>query len=461
MSLASPRVQAPMENGVGANKGDGARERLILFTRFPMAGRSKTRLIPALGGEGAARLQRRLTHHALREAEACSIAGAVDLEIQFDGAAEPAMRHWLGDRFSFCSQAGANLGQRMCAAFAKAFKEGCQSVVLMGADCPELTARVLNHALAALREYPVVLGPATDGGYYLVGLRQPFPELFSGPVWGSDSVLADSLQIIKRAGLAFSLLQPLSDIDRPEDLFLWRRFTERQETELGKTSVIIAALNEEERIGGTVKAALQGGPHEIIVVDGGSDDQTVARAKLAGATVLKSRAGRARQLNAGASRASGGTLLFLHGDTLLPGGYVSAVQGALARKGVSAGAFSFALRESFRGRWLVEHSTNLRSRVWQMPYGDQGVFVRRSLFEELGGYADMAMLEDYELVRRLRRCGRIVTLSQPALTSARRWQRLGFLRTTLLNKWIILGYRFGWPIEKLAASYRKPFRENQ
>jgi uncharacterized protein len=457
MSRVPAQVETPTQNGASESARKVTEQRLIIFTRFPKTGQSKTRLIPALGAEGAAQLQRRLTHNALREAEACARTSRTDLEIQFEGADERAMSHWLGDRFSFCHQAGADLGRRMCAAFDKAFKEGCQSVVLLGADCPDLNVSILSQALAALREYPVVLGPATDGGYYLVGLRQPLPELFSGPVWGSDSVLADSLVIIKKAGLAHSLLEPLSDIDRPEDLSLWRRFTERQETELGKLTVIIAALNEQERIEATIKAAAQGEPQEIIVVDGGSDDETVARAKVAGATVLKSRAGRARQLNAGASRALGGTLLFLHADTLLPRRYRSAVQAALERNRVSAGTFSFALRESFLGRRLIERTTNLRSRLWQMPYGDQGLFLRRSLFEELGGYADLPILEDYELVRRLRKCGRIVTLSEAAVTSSRRWQRLGLVRTTLLNKWMILGYRLGWPIEKLAASYRKPF----
>jgi hypothetical protein len=447
MSLSIDRIRTPA----------GAPDRIILFTRFPVAGRTKTRLIPALGSEGAAKLQRRLTLQALRAAETCCIERGAALEIQFEGANEKAMSHWLGDRFGFWPQTGEDLGARMRLAFTRAFNAGGRSTVLIGADCPLLTAEVLDQAFAALREYPVVLGPATDGGYYLIGLRQPVAELFTGPRWGTDSVLGDSLLILKQAGLRFSLLQPLNDIDRPEDLSSWRRFAEEQDTGI---SVIIAGLNEAERIGATVQAALQAEPDEVIVVDGGSQDETVARAERAGAKVLKSRAGRARQLNAGASRAGGGLLLFLHADTLVPPGYVAAIQGGLAQSRASAGAFAFALREAFPGRWLVERSTNLRSRLWQRPYGDQGLFLRRTLFEELGGYADLPILEDYELVQRLRKCGRIVTLNQPALTSSRRWQQLGFLRTTLLNKWMILGYGLGWPIEKLAASYRNPVGKN-
>ena len=120
-----------------------------------------------------------------------------------------------------------------------------------------------------------------------------------------------------------------------------------------------------------------------------------------------------------------------------------------------AGAFRFAFQEAFFGSKAVEFSTNLRSRWGQMPYGDQALFLPRAIFEELGGFADLPILEDYDLVRRLRRIGRVVTLQQPALTSGRRWKELGVLRTTLINKWMILGYRVGWPVHRLASTYRR------
>jgi rSAM/selenodomain-associated transferase 2 len=204
-----------------------------------------------------------------------------------------------------------------------------------------------------------------------------------------------------------------------------------------------------------VASVLQGGPAEILVVDGGSHDETVQRARAAGATVLVSKPGRARQMNSGASRATGNVLLFLHADTLLPRGYPSFMADALRNRGIAGGAYRFAIAGEFTGKGLVEWSTNLRSRWRQMPYGDQGLFMRRALFEELGGFAALPILEDYELVRRLRRHGRILTLSQPAVTSGRRWRRLGFVRTTLINQGTILGYRLGWPIERLALLYRR------
>jgi rSAM/selenodomain-associated transferase 2/rSAM/selenodomain-associated transferase 1 len=431
--------------------------RLILFTRYPAPGHAKTRLIPALGAEGAARLQRRLTLRALRSAEALRIRSgvSVDLQIHFNGADESAMAHWLGDRFGFCPQPEGDLGRRMASAFERSFSDGSPATVIIGSDCPQLTCEVLWEAFEGLREYPIVLGPAKDGGYYLIGLRRAVPELFSGIAWGTNSVLATSVQIAQKLGLKHALLRPLDDVDRPEDLPGWRRILELEESDLARISVIIPALNEAGNVAAAVTSAAQDKPKEIIVVDGGSRDETARVAREAGATVLVSQAGRARQMNAGAICATGNVLLFLHADTLLPQDYSASVAQCLREPGVAAGAFGFAIGQPFRGSGWIEQTTNLRSRWLQMPYGDQGLFLRRSLFEELGGFTNVPILEDYELVRRLRQWGRVATLPQAAKTSGRRWQQLGCLRTTLTNIWLILAYHLGWPVERLVATYGK------
>jgi len=430
-------------------------ERLILFTRYPTPGQTKTRLIPVLGAEGAARLQRRLTLRTLRSAEALQAARGANLEIHFDGATEPQMQHWLGDRFKTCPQANGDLGQRLAWAFDQSFRDGSHATIIIGSDCPGLASDVLSEAFATLSEHPVVIGPANDGGYYLIGLRRPVPQLFSGISWGSSTVLAESLRILEKLSFKPALLQPLDDIDRPEDLSHWRRLLEAEDADLGNVSVIIPALNESQQIRATIAAAAAVKPMEIIVVDGESSDETVRSARQAGATVLVSAPGRARQMNAGAAKAGGDVLLFLHADTLLPEGYSSAVVQALRRPGIAAAAFRFAVAETFAGSKLLEWATNLRSRWLQMPYGDQALSIRRALFEELGGFADLPILEDYELVRRLHQCGRVITLPISVGTSGRRWQRLGLVRTALINKRVIIGYRLGWPIEKLAATYRQ------
>jgi hypothetical protein len=428
---------------------------LILFARYPVPGRAKTRLIPALGAEGAAALHRRLVLRTLRTANRACRLTPTDLEVRFDGGGEPAMSHWLGDSARFLPQGVGDLGERMAHAFEESFRAGSTATVIIGSDCPDLSPGVITKAFAHLSETPVVLGPAQDGGYYLIGLNRPMPELFRGIPWGTDRVLADSLAVLKRRGSKPALLNPLADIDRPEDLAVWRRIAASEDRCLDRVSVIIPALNEARHIAATLRAVGQSPGHEVIVVDGGSIDATVQRAKEAGATVIASKPGRARQLNAGAARAEGASLLFLHADTLLPLGWGEALVRTLRGSGVAAGAFRFRIAGNFPGKSLVEWTTGFRSRWFQRPYGDQGLFLSRALFEELGGFADLPIMEDYEMIARLRRRGRIVTVSEAALTSGRRWQELGVLRTTLRNQWMRAGYHLGVNPQKLEASYQE------
>jgi uncharacterized protein len=432
-----------------------AARRLILFARHPVPGQVKTRLIPALGPEGAAALHRRLLLRAFRTARELCASREVGMEIRFAGANEDAMSHWLGDDHWCRRQGEGDLGQRMEEAFSASLEEGSQATVLIGSDCPNLTPKRLAAAFEALQSHPVVLGPATDGGYYLVGLTRPVPELFRGVAWGSSSVLAESMRNLERVRLRPALLEPLDDLDRPEDVAVWRRLVEVEDADLSAVSVIIPALNDAARIGAAIDSASAGSPREILVVDGGSTDDTPAIAGTAGAIVLSSKPGRARQMNAGAARATGNVLLFLHADTRLPAGWAKVIQDILAQPGVVAGAFGFRIGEPFAGRWLVECTTNLRSRWLQSPYGDQSQFLRRALFEELGAFANLPIMEDYELNRRLRRHGRIVTSKATAVTSGRRWHRLGVLRTSVINKLMIAGYRLGVRPDRLARFYRR------
>ena len=151
------------------------RRRLILFARFPVAGNVKTRLIPALGAQGAAALHRRLVLRTLRTAHALCQSQNAELEIRFAGGDENEMRHWLGDGWRCCPQCEGDLGQRLAEAFENSFRAGSSASIIIGSDCPALTSEVLAAAFDSLRTNPVVFGPATDGGYYLVGLTRVVP----------------------------------------------------------------------------------------------------------------------------------------------------------------------------------------------------------------------------------------------------------------------------------------------
>ena len=142
------------------------------------------------------------------------------------------MSHWLGGGKRFQPQGQGDLGERMSRAFAQSSQQGSPATVIIGSDCPGLTPELLTRAFDALSNNRVVLGPATDGGYYLIGLAGATPEIFHGINWGSNSVLATTLSILARLGINPVLLEPLDDVDRKEDLRAWQRIIEREEADL-------------------------------------------------------------------------------------------------------------------------------------------------------------------------------------------------------------------------------------
>ena len=192
--------------------------RLILFTRYPEPGRTKTRLIPALGAQGAASLQRRMSEAIVGQMARFAVEYPVSPEIRYADGTQQAMEAWLSSDIPCLDQGEGDLGDRLRRAFAQAFAQGAGKVVVIGADCPGLTPALFAQAFAALDIQDLVLGPAMDGGYYLVGLNRPAPALFSEIPWGSGKVLAATLKQAEALNFSTLLLKPLADVDRPEDL---------------------------------------------------------------------------------------------------------------------------------------------------------------------------------------------------------------------------------------------------
>jgi rSAM/selenodomain-associated transferase 2 len=353
-------------------------------------------------------------------------------------------------------QSEGHLGERLAAATAQVFERHPGPLLVVGVDT-RLTAAHAEAARAHLAGgADVVFGPALDGGYYLVALARPAPELFAidPAAWGGPEVLERSLAAARSAGLTVATLGPERDLDTPADADALI-----DDPELGRLlrrgliSVVVPTLDEAAALPGLLDhlAALRG-RFEVIVADGGSRDGTpaLAAAHPSAPRVLSVAGGRAAQANAGAAAAHGDPIVFLHADTCLPAGAHRLLSESTADGGNFALRFDGGDRFSrVLGAW---YAVQRRLGVY---YGDSAMWVRRRTFEALGGFRTLPIMDDYDLARRLERGFSTACLPGPAITSARRWRALGVPRTVL--SWLVIRWLFlaGVPPERVASLYRR------
>lgn len=201
-------------------KSSQKQDQLIVFTRYPEPGATKTRLARTLGHHQAAAIHQELIEHTMVQVKKFMQSYPISVSIYFTGGNRKKLQKWLGTDLIYREQGTGDLGQRMAQAFAETFKNKYQRSVIIGSDCPQLKVHHLVLAFEVLRRKDLVLGPAADGGYYLIGLSCFEQSLFKAISWGKETVLAKTLSIAREKKLAFKLLETLSDVDRPEDLKL-------------------------------------------------------------------------------------------------------------------------------------------------------------------------------------------------------------------------------------------------
>ena len=231
-------------------------------------------------------------------------------------------------------------------------------------------------------------------------------------------------------------------------------------------SIVIPTLNESNYLADTLQSIFDAvsNPIEIIVVDGGSVDNTVEIAMKFGVQVVLCGNGRSAQMNAGAAVATGDILMFLHGDTLVPMGFDRWVDfpKSLLIKGTTrirrdhpiSGAFNLKINSDRLGLRWVEWGVKVRSKFFKLPYGDQALFLKASTFHELGGFPELPIMEDFVFVRSLLKHGKITIVPAAVTTSARRWEQQGIFKTTIINQIMILGYYLGISPNCLKQWYR-------
>ena len=436
---------------------ESGHEHLIVLARLPEPGRSKTRLIPAIGADKAAAVYDYLARRTLQVVRELSERRRITVTVHYTGGSDAELQAAFGKDLEYQSQQGNSLGERLQFAIEMAFARNAQRVLVIGTDCPTLNAEDLELAFDVLGNHEVVIGPALDGGYYLIGLTDSCPDLFDEIDWSTDQVYRQTIERALALKLTWISLRSLQDVDFPEDLLPLRKLPGADplpcKTKSGRLSIVVPALNEEENLSWALSSI--GNPHdrlEIIVVDGGSSDGTISIAQRHGCKVFPANRGRARQMNAGAAIATGEYILFLHADTILPNNYRLEIDRILNTP-VQCGAFPLQIDSQGFGMRLIEVGVAIRSKFMRMPYGDQALFFRAADFYAHGGFKHMAIMEDYELITRMRRSGRIGIAERPVTTSARRWLKKGILRTTLVNQICVIAYRLGFSDKTIAWLY--------
>lgn len=429
-------------------------DQLIFFVKAPKRGEVKSRLAAEIGDEKALSIYKAVATRSLNSLR----KGLYDLQIACYPPDEGEMvSEWLGPDLNLQPQKGAELGERMGNAFRDAFYQGAEKVVLVGSDIPGLERYRVEEAFSALEDNDAVINPTFDGGYCLIGFaKQGFqPAIFRGIKWSSESVFKDTIEIFSRKGTTVRVLRPLHDIDRAEDLKYFPEFSETKKI----ISVIVPVLGEAESINPLVRhlLSLDGAEEcEIIVIDGDPGRGTVDAIEEKGIRKIVSEKGRARQMNMGAGAAKGEILLFLHADTYLPANAFRKIRDTIAGGRYVGGAFNLSLDSSRPLIRFISRAGAIRTRLTHIPYGDQAIFLRRDYFMKIGRYKEISLMEDVELMRRIKRLGgKIRILNEPASTSARKYLRDGPLYAASRNCLLRILFDLGTPPEKLEKLYYK------
>jgi hypothetical protein len=343
----------------------------------------------------------------------------------------------------------------MANALRDAFATGSNKVVLIGTDLADIEATDIERAFRDIGEKVVVLGPAADGGFYLIGTDRPIDAALHFSKWGTGEVFCRTAKELEACGFGIRQGAERNDVDRIQDLDR----LERDFLFACSISVIIPTLTEAQKLSPLLRRledSLWPGD-EIVVVRGGSFEQIVLQRISPTLTVVNAGKGRGIQQNIGAMLSRGTILLFLHDDTIPPPGFPYLIRRACRDRPAALGCFKLRFVPSNRALELIAAWANLRTALFKLPYGDQAFFCRREIFERAGGFGRSYLMEDVDLVRKLRKMGRpgrtVSILPAYVYSSSDRYFRKGILRASLQNHLIFLLSTLGCDERNLYRKY--------
>lgn len=449
------------------------RNAIILFTRVPEEGKTKTRMMPYLSPEECVALHESFLKDIIREAASAS----ADLRVYATPTLEDAaFRGLFPAGTEFFLQEGPDLGVRMETALEETLKAGYDAAVLVGTDLPEVRKEDFQCAFRILEQRDVVLGPTRDGGYWLIGLTKPSHAPFEPKTYGNGTVYESTLEGIQRGGLSAGFVRELEDMDEREDLAAFRdrirhnpnllkTESGRYVTDHGKISVIIPSYNEEKVLPALLtqldafrqpdcpwKEQL-----EFLFTDGGSTDATLDLLKAGNWPVISVAKGRANQMNSAAKEARGDILFFLHCDSEVPKDFPRQILEVM--KEHEAGCFGIAYRTKEAAMHINSfYANHVRFSLQNIMFGDQGIFLTRELFFRAGMYPPLPIMEDLQFSLTLRDMGVRPGLTKKRIyTSPRRHPEKNFFKQMLsLHQYPKLRklYREGVPIETISDIYK-------
>lgn len=436
--------------------GRRAKKALIVFLKYPETGKVKTRLSAEIGSDEALRLYKILTRRSLGLAsDLIEERSDIDGIIFYD---PPDRRQAVVEIYPgpwrFIEQRGKDLGERMSNAFETAFGLGYGQAVIIGTDIADLDLGDIRKAFDALAEGKTPVGPARDGGYYMIGLGRPCPEAFHLMEWSTSHVFQDTLKNLNMAGHRTVVLSERRDVDGREDAeFLLGKSFVRD------TITVIIPFLESDTDQAVALAerlhALNWPDDEIILVKGLDDHGRNQGCRHLNEKIRTACAPRGRgvQLNQGVLRALGTIVWFLHADSLPPANFGYHIRKLTIGSDYSFGCFRLAFSEGLPALRLIARWANARTKYLRLPYGDQGIFCRLGLFNSTGGFRERLIMEDVEMVLAFRKLGKLLFAPEKIVTSGRRYLKGGVIRTALMNHLTMMMYMAGVGDEAIYRFY--------
>jgi rSAM/selenodomain-associated transferase 1/rSAM/selenodomain-associated transferase 2 len=425
----------------------------MVFLRYPEPGRVKSRLAADIGQQKATDLYARLVRRTL------GVVGDFQrtrsrlrvLLFYTPPEREEAVKQGYPGRWRFVAQAGCGLGERMAHAFRHVLDRGARHAVLIGTDIADLQISDLDEAFQALEEGQAVLGPAADGGYYLIGLNRPCEAVFQSQAWGSENVFERTRATLGAGGFRVKILKQRTDVDREADLC----HPGLRDLVRHRVSVVIPTLQSVDDLQPFL-AALEAQlwpEDEIILVQGREhpqDDQATLGSRV---RMLRSQQGRGLQLNRGAHAARGDLFWFLHSDCHPPVNFGYHVRKLTSVPQMALGCFQLAFHPTQPALQGITRWVDMRTRYFGLPYGDQGLFCQRESFEKVGGFRKAFLMEDVDFVRSMRSLGKILVIPEKIIASPERYVKGGIIKNSLRNHLLLLLYRLGVDDRTLYSLY--------